>query len=95
MRRLTLLSVTMLAPLLGAVGRAQAEELPPVPIITQVATDDRAVDGVADPAVPVTVAEPASEVRPKREKYPLLPIGGARRSSAAIISSGRWAPAAC
>ncbi|CAM5498610.1 Outer membrane protein beta-barrel domain-containing protein OS=Sphingobium scionense OX=1404341 GN=GGQ90_002519 PE=4 SV=1 [Sphingobium scionense] len=76
MRRLTLLSVTMLAPLLGAVGRAQAEELPPVPIITQVATDDRAVDGVADPAVPVTVAEPASEVRPKREKYPLLPIGG-------------------
>ena len=39
MRRLTLLSVTMLAAPLGAVGHAQAEELPPVPIITQVAAD--------------------------------------------------------
>ncbi|WP_303759627.1 hypothetical protein [Sphingobium yanoikuyae] len=76
MRRLTLLSVTMLAGPLGLVGHAQAEELLPIPIITQVATDGGTASGPADPAVPIATTEPAPEPPPEREKYPLLPIGG-------------------
>ncbi|WP_257211676.1 porin family protein [Sphingobium sp. IP1] len=76
MRRLTLLSVAMLAAPLGVIGRAQAEELSPVPIITQVTADAGAASGPADPAVPVAATEPAPEPPPEREKYPLLPIGG-------------------
>ncbi|AYO76183.1 outer membrane beta-barrel protein [Sphingobium yanoikuyae] len=76
MRGLTLLSVTMLAASLGLTGRAQAEELSPVPIITQVTADAGAASRPADPAVPVAATEPAPEPPPEREKYPLLPIGG-------------------
>ncbi len=69
---LTLLSVMTL----GVASHARAEEVPPVPIITQVATSADPVSGTTDTPMPVAPAEEAVDPPPERRTYPLLPIGG-------------------